>query len=81
MKLCTVVGHAKQLWMWRHSLQYRLPYFRLWDNLFLAYDRKKLSTRSAKENEGFFDNIRIYRVSNSSNYRVIIDSSEKQKLI
>ena len=59
-----------------------VSYFQHWDNLSVAYDKRNtLSTKSGKENEKvFFDYIRTYCVLQSSNYRVKIDSSEKQKL-
>ena len=60
-----------------------VSYFQLWDNLSVAYDKRN-SFREAgrKRKRSFcFDNMRIYCVLNSSNYCVIIDSSEKQKLI
>ena len=48
-----------------------------WNNLFVAYEKKKkLSTRSGKENKGFLDNISV-----SNSYCVINDSSEKRTLI
>ena len=60
-----------------------VSYFQLWDNLFVAYAKKNLLRRAGRKRKGCFcfDLIRIYYVLNSSNYCVIIDLFEKQKLI
>ena len=60
-----------------------VSYFQLWDNLSVAYDKKNSFGQAGRKRKRYFcfDNIRIYCVLNSSNYCVIIDSSEKQKLI